>query len=51
MFTTALAATSAFEVVLFSKHNIPLLGVVVVSFLTGYVLVFVHHQQNNEIVR
>ncbi|MEY2764772.1 MAG: hypothetical protein RLZZ205_1196 [Bacteroidota bacterium] len=51
MFTTALAAMATFQMVLLSKNDIPLLGIIVISFFSRYVEVFGHIEQNNEIVR
>ena len=42
MLATALATVAAFEVVLLSEHNIPLLGVVVVTLFFGYIAVGFH---------
>jgi hypothetical protein len=42
MLATALATVAAFEVVLLSEHNIPLLGVVVVTLFSGYIAVGLH---------
>ena len=42
MLATALATVPAFEVVLLSEHNIPLLGVVVVTLFSGYIAVGFH---------
>lgn len=51
MFTTTLTAMSTFQMVLLGENDIPLLCVVVISFFSGYVKVFGHVEQNNEIVR
>jgi hypothetical protein len=51
MFTTALAAMATFQMVLLCENDVPLLCVVVISFLSGYVSVVGHDQQNNTLVR
>lgn len=51
MLTTTLAAMATFQMVLLSENDVPLLCVVVISFLSGYVLVVGHDEQNNTIVR
>ena len=42
MFTTALATVAAFQMVLFRKNNKSLLGVVIITFFSGYIAVGLH---------
>jgi len=50
MFTPTLTAMAAFQMVLLSKNDIPLLCIVEISFFSGYVNFLGHLEQNNEIV-